>query len=452
VTSPEAELGRFAVELRFEDLRPASAAAAKRLLLDAFASALAGHSTAERPAMERLACALFGAGQSSVIAGDRLAPAGAALLNGFNVTAATICDVHRSTLTHVTPEVVPAVLAAAEAVDATGREVLAALVVGLEITVRVAEALDVPAYRARGWHNPGISGVIGAAASVARLHGLGVTGIRHAMGHAASQAAGTFAALGTSGVKMHQARGAVSGLFAGSLAAAGFDGAEDALTAPRGGLLAAYAGGGEPDRLVDGLGHRFAFESIALRRWSAASSLQPVIAATLAARAGAEAQGVEPGHEAIASARVDLPPRAHALNGAGGWDSQLAALQSARWIVAVVLNDGDCWVTQTAPDRLADPLVGYFAAERVAVTEDPALPETGARITLTDRAGREHISRVDVPPGDPRAPLGDDLIRAKLERAAAGVGLGHRVAAIAESVASLERATSISPLLELLRA
>jgi 2-methylcitrate dehydratase PrpD len=429
VTSPDERLATWVAGLRAAGLPESVRAGAGRFLLDAIASGYAGRTTADRPAIEALARATFGRGDATVIGGAPLAPAGAAFLNGFQVTAATVCDVHRPTLTHVTPEVVPAALVVAERLDAPGPDLLAALVAGFEVTVRVAEALDGEAHRERAWHNPGIAGAIGAAAAVARLHRLDVTGVRHALGHAASQAAGTFAALGTSGVKIHQARGALSGLLAGELAASGVDAAADGLTAARGGLLAAYADGGTPGRLTDGLGERWAFEGIAMRRWPAASSLQPVIAATLDAR---DALGVE-----AVRARVDLPPRAHALNAAAGWTDQLSALQSARWIVAVVLADGECWVEQTAPARLRDPAVGRFARGCVDVQLDPSLPLAAARVTLTSADGRSVERRVDVPPGEPGTPLDEAAIEAKLGRATAGSDAAERVDATLSALTTL---------------
>lgn len=436
--SPDEELARFVATLRIDEQPAEAVAAARALLLDALASAVAGRATLEAREAERLARRLFGPGDAVVIGGAPMSPAGAAFQNGFQVTAATVCDVHRPTLTHVTPEVVPAVLAVArpEALPSpTGSDLLAGVLTGCEVTVRVAEALDGEAHRRRGWHNPGIAGAIGAAAGVGRTLRLDVTGIRHAMGHAASQAAGTFAALGTPGVKVHQARGALSGLLAGTLAAQGIPAALDALTATPGGLLPAYADGGTPERLVDGLGERWAARDIALRRWPAASSLQSVIAATLEAR-GTLAPWVA--HDAptpidaradrstgallgaIAEARVDLPPRAFGLNASHGWRTQLEALQSARWIVAVTLADGECWVDQTAPRRLADPDVADFADQRVHVRLDDALPLAAARVTLVDRDGSAHESQVDVPPGDPGRPLTLDELTGKLRRATTG--------------------------------
>jgi 2-methylcitrate dehydratase PrpD len=266
------------------------------------------------------------------------------------------------------------------------------------------------------------------------------------MAHGASQAAGTFVALGTDGVKLHQARGAFSGLLAGQLAAAGLDAAEDALSAPRGGLLAAYAGGGAPERLTADLGTDYHVMAISLRRWPAASSLQGVIAATLGALAAARSTA------RIRSARVALPPRGYRLNGTAGWDDQLSAMQSARWIVAVIIEDGELWVEQTLSARLRDPEVGRFAAECVQVSSDVQLPANGARVTLVDTAGTEHTVSLEVPPGDPAAPLSDEELRDKLRRSAAGNGLADRAEAIIAAVTSLTEAPSVRPLLDLLPA
>jgi 2-methylcitrate dehydratase PrpD len=129
-----------------------------------------------------------------------------------------MCDTHRATLTHVTPEVVPPALAIAERDGLPGRDLLVALAAGLEVTTRVGIGLDYPAFRARGWHGPGVIGPFGAAAAVGRLRGFDTETMAKAFGLAGSQAAGTFAAWGTPTVKFHQCRGALSGLMAALLA------------------------------------------------------------------------------------------------------------------------------------------------------------------------------------------------------------------------------------------
>src|SRR6185436_12798912 len=102
------------------------------------------------------ASALAQSNESSVIGGDRLSLAGATLLNAYLITAVTMCDVHRPTLTHITPEVVPPALGIAEQIGASGRDLLVALAAGCEITTRVGLGLDFPEFRKRGWHGPGV--------------------------------------------------------------------------------------------------------------------------------------------------------------------------------------------------------------------------------------------------------------------------------------------------------
>src|SRR5258707_13923744 len=94
--------------------------------------------------------------KSSAKGGTRLSLAGATILNGYLVTAVTMCDIHRSTLTHVTPEVIPPALAIAERDGASGRDLMVAIAAGCEVTTRVGIGVDYPAMRAKGWHGPGV--------------------------------------------------------------------------------------------------------------------------------------------------------------------------------------------------------------------------------------------------------------------------------------------------------
>jgi 2-methylcitrate dehydratase PrpD len=123
-------LAEFAATLRYEDLPAGVKKHCKHLLLDALACALAGHQGEETHQMEALAHALAQSSEASVIGGGRLSLAGATLLNGYLITATTMCDVHRATMTHVTPEVIPPALAIAEDDGNSGRDLLVAIAAG----------------------------------------------------------------------------------------------------------------------------------------------------------------------------------------------------------------------------------------------------------------------------------------------------------------------------------
>ena len=124
-------LAEFAASLQYENLPEHVRESCKNLLLDALACAVAGGHGDETEQVAALAGALAQSRESSVIGGDRLSLAGATMLNGFLITAVTMCDTHRSTLTHVTPEVMPPALAIAERDGASGRDLLVALVAGM---------------------------------------------------------------------------------------------------------------------------------------------------------------------------------------------------------------------------------------------------------------------------------------------------------------------------------
>jgi 2-methylcitrate dehydratase PrpD len=274
-----AVLAQFASALKYEDIPQRAREYCKNILLDTLACAVAGHQGEETHQLAALASGIAQSTESSVIGGDRLSLAGATMLNGYLITAVTMCDIHRSTLTHVTPEVIPPALAIGERDGLSGRDLLVARALGCEITTRVGLGLNYPEARKRGWHGPGVIGPFGSAAAVGRLIGLDATKMAKAFGLAGSQSAGTFAAWGTPTVKFHQCRGALSGLMAALLAQQDFLATGEFLTHKDGGLFNTYSDGGTPDAATNQLGQRWELEQIALRLWPSASTIQGFITA-----------------------------------------------------------------------------------------------------------------------------------------------------------------------------
>jgi 2-methylcitrate dehydratase PrpD len=411
--SVEDELSRFVVELRWDDVPASVQTRVLDIWIDAIANALAGRRAANTPAVERLAEWLCGGGDSTVIGGGTASPTAAALVNGHQITAFTMCDVYRPALCHITPEVVPAVMAVAEDRDAHGTDLLVSLAVGLEVAARLGLGVDYPRFRARGWHSPGIIGTIGAACAAARAIGLTGRDVRAAIGLGVSQSAGTFAALGTPAVKFHQARGAVSGLWAAMFAADGLGGTERGLTHPDGGLFNTYADGGRPESVTQGLGQQWELEQISLRRWPAASSLQSLVAALLQA---GDDPAVGP-LTAIDRVEIGLPTTSFTMCASMGWEDELTAMQSARYVAAVVLRDRRCWVEQFDISRRMDPALADFAANRVNVVVEDGLPPSGVSVRITSGATTWTSTR-DGAPGEPAEPLTSEQIYAKLDAAA----------------------------------
>jgi 2-methylcitrate dehydratase PrpD len=113
---------------------------------------------------------------------------------------------------------------------------------------------------------------------------------------------------------------------------------------------------------------------------------------------------------------VELSPRAYEVSGERGWESPLAAQQSARWVAACTIVDGDWWLEHSAPGRLGDPQV-TAVAERISVTASPAVDGGAVRVHLRRRNGEELLAERTSAPGDPERPLSRADVEAKLSRA-----------------------------------
>jgi 2-methylcitrate dehydratase PrpD len=440
-------LAGFAARLDYEHISPSAREHCKSLLLDALACAIAGDRGEETHQVAALAAGLAQSKEASIIGGDRLSLAGATLLNGYLITAVTMCDVHRPTLTHITPEVVPPALAIAERDGVSGRDLLVALAAGCETATRVGMGWDFPTARTRGWHGPGIIGPFGAAAAVGRLLGFDPDTMARSFGLAGSQAAGTYAAWGTPTVKFHQCRGALSGLMAALLAQQDFVATREFLTAADGGLYTTYSNGGKPEAAVADLGTRWELEQIALRLWPCASGLQGMVTAMF--------DLVEKHHvglDQVTKVRVSLPKTIYDMHGIfPRYKGKFEALLSTHYVVAAILHDKALTLTQFEPARYEDPRLRTFAAEQVDMKLDTTLTGVQAAVEAHTMDGRTLAVRCEHSKGSPENPLTRAQIEEKFRVYAKGRLPTAHIDEVIGTVARLEELKSTRTLMDLLR-
>ncbi|MFH1743332.1 MAG: MmgE/PrpD family protein, partial [bacterium] len=385
----------------------------------------------------------------SIIGGNHHSLVGATLLNGFLVTAVTMCDVHRPTATHVMPEVMSPALAIAERDSLSGRNLLVALTVGCETTTRIAIGLDYPEFRRRGFHGPGVVGPFGAAAAVGRLLGFDPETMARAFGLAGSQAAGTFAALRTPTVKFHQCRGALSGLLAALLAQQGFVATREFLTAPDGGLFHSYSNGGCPEAVTRGLGEHWEMEEIALRLWPCAAALQSISTAMFDL---VEVHGLDldrTKHVRIFVGQEAFDRYAGFLKQPKG---KFQALMSLYYIAAAILQDRELSLAQFEPARYSDPKLTRFAADQIEVTLDSAFSDVQARVVAETIDGSTFAVQCNNPKGSPENPLARTEIEGKFRTYAKTRLPDARVEEAIGLVARLEDLGSTRRLMDILRA
>jgi 2-methylcitrate dehydratase PrpD len=440
-------LAQFASALDFDAVPQRVREHCKNLLLDALACAVSGRLGEETHQVASFAAALAQSNEASVIGAEPMSLAGATLLNAYLITATTMCDAHRATMTHVTPEVVPPALAIAERDGLSGRDLIAAIAAGCEVTTRVGIGTDYPTFRARGWHGPGIFGPFGAAAAVGSLLKFNAETMARAFGLAGSQAAGTFAAWGTPTVKFHQCRGALSGLMAALLAQQDFVATKEFLTAKDGGLYSTYVNGGKPELATAALGERWELEQIALRLWPSATLIQGMITALFDVLGKHSIDTAS-----IRKVRVALSEGAFKMHGGfGTYRAKFEALLSAHYTAAVIVHDRALTLAQFEPARYDDPRLRRFAAEQVDVRPDASVGGSQAVVEVDTVDGSLLIARCEHPLGSFENPLSRAQIEQKFRIYAAGVLPETNIADTIKAVGELENLASVRELTGLLR-
>lgn len=236
-------LGKFIAGLRFADIPEEAIPSIHTGFADCVGVMIAG---AREPAPQLLREMLAPAGGEATLlfgAGRAAAPE-AAWINGTAAHALDFDDVGQRG--HPSTVLVPAILAEAEALGASGAAMMLAYAAGYETWAELVRR-ESDQHHNKGWHPTGIFGAIGAAAACASLHGLDAERAAHAIALGASQSAGLMSNFGTMTKPFHAGRSAHAGVVAARLAAKGFTAALDTLEHPQG-FLAAVSPAGKVDR------------------------------------------------------------------------------------------------------------------------------------------------------------------------------------------------------------
>lgn len=296
--------------------------------------------------------------------------------------------------------------------------VLTALVCGYEVAARIAAAGH-PEQTLAGLHPTGTTGAPAAAAAAAALLGLDRDTTA-----AALTLAVTYAPLsliggilgGATSKPLDAGYAARVGWEAARLASSGLTGWDDAVDGPRGFVAATTRGARTTVDLSD-LGDRFTVEEVYLKPYPACRHTHPAIEAGL----GLYADGVRA--DRITSVDVATYDVARRVVGATTTASStyVAAQLSLPCALSLAVHDGAHGPAQLARRSLDRPSV-HALAHRVRIRTDPALdaayPATNpAHVEVLLDDGRRVARRVDIPLGDPRRPLDDDAVLAKLPAA-----------------------------------
>ncbi len=233
------ELGGFVAGLRYEQIPAAAISVIPTGFTDCAGVMIAG---SVEPVVQLLVAALKPPpGEATLVFGTTTAAAPEAAW--INAAAAHALDFDDVALRgHPSAVLVPAILAEAQALGASGREMMTAYAAGYETWAELVRR-DADHHHGKGWHPTGIFGAIGAAAACASLRKLDAAKAAHAIALGASQSAGLMANFGTMTKPFHAGRAAHAGVISARLAGAGFTASPDALEHPQGFLSAVSPAG-----------------------------------------------------------------------------------------------------------------------------------------------------------------------------------------------------------------
>ena len=419
MSSAAAQLATFAANLRFDALPGPVVRRAEDLLVDWFGSAVAGHAARPVESITRFAQAMGPAsGPAEVIVSRaRTSPYLAAMANAAASHVAEQDDVHNGSVFHPATVVFPAAVAVAQAIGASGQQLLTASVAGYEVGIRVGEFLGRSHYKV--FHTTGTAGTLAAAAAVGHLLGLDARQMQHAFGSAGTQSAGLWEFLRTAAdsKQLHTAHAAAAGLMAAYLAQDGFTGAEDIFEGAQG-MAAGMSDDADPARLTDGLGTRWATAETSFKFHASCRHTHPAADALLQVM---QVNGLKSGDLArvithVHQGAIDVlgpvvrPATVHQSKFSMGTVLALVARFGHAGLVEFDQHFLDA-STQSLRDRVSMELDAEV---------DAAYPQRWiGKVTVHTVDGRVLHGRVDEPKGDPGNTLSREEITDKALRLAA---------------------------------
>jgi 2-methylcitrate dehydratase PrpD len=331
----------------------------------------------------------------------------AALINGLASSIYSFDDTHETAVVHPSGPIAAAALALAELRPVSGRDLLTAFALGVEMTCRLCLGTTVPpADGSFAWSGTGITAGLGAAVAAGRLLRLDTQRMRVAMGLALSQASGFRAMHGTATVAFMPAHAGQMGLRAALLAERGFTAGLSALEG-KSGYLSTFCTRPDLDALAGGLGERFELLRNTYKPYPCGIVIHPIIDACLKLR-----QDHHPDPDKIVSVAIEASPGAMALcNNRDPKDEMQAHVSLHHWTALAFIRGTARIQDMDTETAVKDPKLMAFQS-KVEATLSPAIAADQAEVTITMTDGTRHACRIEHGIGSKRNPMSD----ADLER------------------------------------
>src|SRR4051794_22154440 len=383
------ELARFVAETRCEDIPEPVRVHARLVLLDTLGVILAGSERPEVASLRERLAASAGTGATVYARGwPGNDPRMAALLNGIAGRAIELCEGLRFVSGQAAMQVLPAALAVGEQAGCTGRDLLAAFILGYDVVGRLAGGFT-PRPLA---HQNGQVSLLAAAACGAKLRGLEAAGISRAMRIATTlllTPSYTNAVAGATTLNVAGGMSGYAGALAPDLALAGFEATPDAIEEALGQLV---GGGFTRDGMLDALGERWEITRNYFRLYACCNPIHPALDCLAAALAELRPASGQIGPEQVERIEVATYRFASVMRNPDP-PNYFASKYSLPHAAAAMVVRGGAGFSQLDDSALTNPVIRALR-RRVQISEDPAMsalvPQLRpARVTVRLSDGRQ---------------------------------------------------------------
>ncbi len=433
-------LSTFIRNIAFDDLPPSVISKAKDTILDSMGIAIRGSLTPEALIVRGALAKVSGLGDSTVIADEqRVSSRWAAFANAVAINSLELDDTCNRTYCHPSTVIVPVVLALGEATEASGKEMLTSLVVGYEITLRVAAAAC--SHRAQGFAITGTTGTFGAAAAAGKLLGLSERQLTHALGLAGSIAPLSlleFLSDGAMSKVIYAGMAAHNGILSAMLALEGVTGPQSIIEGPFGFLAVTSGVKNKPTLVSRDLGQKFAISRVSFKPYACCRHFHGAIDCLLELR-----EKMDPKELALIE-KIIIRSNALAIKGhdCPSPDTVQAAQQSFPYVCAIALLEGTVSIDDFSMDQLKDPDRCTLANKvHLIVDQDMNrnLPfSTLASVEILLRDGNRLQCHSDAPLGNPEKPLTGSALVAKFLGLTSAIIGAEKQNNLIETIYSLE--------------
>jgi 2-methylcitrate dehydratase PrpD len=418
----------------------------KHLILDAVGIALA--STYYDFAHRTLSglTAIAGSGSSSLIGIEQGLPLrDSVLMNALLVHGLDYDDTHVAAIIHPTASAFPCALGMAEYLDLSGEQLLAAYILGVEVTTRIGLAAK-GEFHHFGFHPTGIAAHFACALQAGWLHGLNAQQLTMAQGIVGSTASGSqeFLEEGAWNKRLHPGWAGVAGITAAALAKSGFIGPTRVYEG-RFGLYKSHLHEVEKDtdysQITANLGNRWEVAETSIKPYPVCHMIHACADAALEIRRNnsIDFKNIERIRALLPKETLQIvaEPTENKVKPANSFDGKF----SVQFAVATCFVKGRFGLLELEAETLSDPQIMDLARKVVCeVDPDTLFPKYfSGGLIVTTKDGREFIHHEPVNRGSGDRALSEDEISAKFFENAELVVSHSRANRIRDYVLDLDR-------------